>query len=97
MARVIWSPEAYERLKTIKEFIEKDSPQASQKIVQGILEQIDTIARFRRIGKSAFSSTYPNLRLLIWKKYKIYYNYHESDDVVEIWGIWDSRSMLPKI
>ncbi|MFQ5864826.1 MAG: type II toxin-antitoxin system RelE/ParE family toxin [bacterium] len=64
-------------------------------MVKGLLKQIDNIARFPRIGKKVFSSTYPNLRVLIWKKYKIYYEYKERDDVIEILGIWDSRSMLP--
>lgn len=96
MAKVRWSPEAYERLKAIKEFIEKDSPQASRKIVKGLLERIDTISQFPRIGKSAFNSVHPDLRVMIWKKYKIYYTYKQQDDIIEIWGIWDSRSMLPK-
>lgn len=96
MTEIRWSLEAYERLKTIKEFIEQESPEAAQRTVKGLLEQIDHIARFPNIGKSAFSPTYPNLKVLIWKQYKIYYEYKEQDEVVEIWGIWDSRSMLPR-
>lgn len=93
MTKIRWSIEAYERLRTIKEFIAQESPEASQKIIKGLLEQIDHIARFPNIGKSAFSPTYPNLKVLIWKQYKIYYEYN---NLVEIWGIWDSRSMLPR-
>jgi plasmid stabilization system protein ParE len=71
MAKIRWSLEAFERFKSIKEFIEEDSPQASQKFAEGIVKQIEYIALFPKIGKSAFSESYPNLRLLIWKNYKI--------------------------
>lgn len=94
MAKIRWSLEAFERFKNIKEFIGKESPAASEKFAQGIINQIENISTFPKMGKSAFSELYPNLRLLIWKNYKIYYEYNDRENVIEVWGIWDSRSML---
>lgn len=94
MTEIRWSSEAVERVKRIKKYIEKESPSGAHKFARGILECVENIAHFPRIGKSAFSDIHPNLRLLIWKDHKIYYEYNEPKDIVEIWGVWDSRSML---
>lgn len=46
MAKIRRSLEAYERLKTIKEFIEQESPRASQKIdMKEIKDKIKTIIK----------------------------------------------------
>ncbi len=95
MSKVRWSPETFERVKSIKEYIEQDSPAGAYEFAKGILEQIENIALYPKIGKSAFSETYPNLRFLVWKHYKIYYEYRKEEDIVEIWGVWDARSMIP--
>lgn len=94
MVRIRWSPEAFERAASIKHYIEKDSPSAARNFAEGILEQVEKIAAFPHIGKSAYSETYPNLRVLIWGNYKIYYEYKKSEDIVEVWGVWDGRSMM---
>ncbi|MFQ6112858.1 MAG: type II toxin-antitoxin system RelE/ParE family toxin [bacterium] len=82
-------------LRILKSLLRKIHPKHCKKIIKGILNQIDNPAHCPKIGKAPFSSDYPNLRVFIWNRYKIYYEYRELDDVVEIWGIWDSRSMLP--
>jgi plasmid stabilization system protein ParE len=95
VSKIRWSLEAFERVKSIKEYIEQEYPSGAYEFAKGILEQIENIAIYPKIGKSAFSKTYPNLRFLVWKHYKIYYEYREGEDIVEIWGIWDARSMIP--
>lgn len=94
MAKIRWSPEALGRVKRIKQYIENESPSAAHEFIKGILEQIENISLFPNIGKSACSQTYPDLQFLIWRHYKIYYEYVEDEDIVEIWGLWDSRSMM---
>jgi plasmid stabilization system protein ParE len=95
VSKIRWSPEAFERVKSIKEYIEQESSAGAYEFAEGVLAQIENIALFPKIGKSAFSETYPNLRILVWKHYKIYYEYREDEDIVEIWGVWDARSMMP--
>lgn len=95
MAEIRWSPEAFERVKSIKEFIERDSPSAAHEFVKGILKRVENLARFPQMGRRAFSGTYPNLRFVVWKRYKIYYEFNKDRNVVEVWGVWDSRSMMP--
>ena len=94
MAKIRWSYEAFERVKSIKEYIDKDSPSAAYEFAKGIMNQVENIAQFPQIGKFVYKKPYSNLRMLVWKHYKIYYEYLEAKDVVEIWGIWDSRSMI---
>lgn len=94
MAKLRWSPEAYERTESIKKYIEKESPGAALEFAKGILEQIENIAAFPFIGKSAYSETYPHLRVLVWENYKIYYEFKKEDDIIEVWGVWDARSMV---
>lgn len=94
MANIRWSPEAFERTESIKRYIKKDSPSAALNFAKGILEQVEHVAAFPHIGKSAYSETYSNLRVLVWGNYKIYYEYKKDDDIVEVWGVWDARSMM---
>lgn len=94
MAKIRWSPEAFDRAESIKLYIDKDSPSAALNFAKGVLEQVEYIAEFPHIGKSAFSETYPNLRVLVWGNYKIYYEYKKGKDIVEVWGVWDARSMM---
>lgn len=95
MSEIRWSPEAFERVKSIKEYIEQESPSGAYGFAKGILKQIENIALYPNIGKSAFLKTYPNLRFIIWDHYKIYYDYRRGQNIVEIWGVWDARSMIP--
>lgn len=94
MAKIRWSPEAFERTESIKNYVEKESPSAARQFATGIIEQVENIAAFPNIGKSAYSETYPNLRMLVWGNYKIYYEFKSAQDVVELWGVWDARSMM---
>ncbi len=95
MNKIRWSPEAVERVKHIKEYIEQESPAAAYEFAKGLLAQLENIALYPKIGKTAFRKTYPNLRFLVWKHYKIYYEYKEAEAAVEVWGVWDARSMIP--
>ena len=92
MSIIRWSPEAVERVKSIKEYIGQESSSGANKFAEGILEQIENIALYPRMGKAAFSETYPNLRFLVWKHYKIYYEYRKNENRVEIWGVWDASA-----
>ncbi len=48
MSKIRWSPEAFERVRSIKEYIEQESPSGAYEFAKGVLEQIEDIALHRR-------------------------------------------------
>lgn len=43
MAKIRWSPEAFERAESIQKYIENESPAAAIEFAKGILEQIENL------------------------------------------------------
>jgi len=70
--KIIWTHEALEQLVEIEDFISKDSPERSVKFVDEIVEHAEAVLPGGpRIGRTVPEISNPDIRELIFKKYRI--------------------------
>ena len=81
MARLIWTPEARWWLREIYQYISRDSPRAAHKVVRGIWDKAHLPLRFPDVGQLHQPEKYPNVRILLYGRYRIVYQARTDDDV----------------
>jgi addiction module RelE/StbE family toxin len=79
MVEIKWSESAKNDFKNIVNYISQDSPGYSEYFIKGILEKIEYLKDFPKIGRKVPESDDPNDRELIFQRYRIiYYVSHNS-------------------
>jgi len=73
MVKIIWSDLAIEDLKSIHDYIAKDSPQYTNKMIDRILIRVDQLENFPNSGRVVPEFKNENLRELIINNYRIVY------------------------
>ena len=86
---VIWTPRARADLKSIHDYIAKDSRQNAQKVAREILRKADTLAEPPRPGRQVSEVNDPNLREISAHSWRIVY--HLSNDDVFIVALIHKR------
>jgi plasmid stabilization system protein ParE len=71
--KIRWSHEALERLIEIEEYISKDSRDRAIKFVDQLIEHADLLSEKPRMGRTVLELANPNIRELIFKRYRIVY------------------------
>ena len=71
--KIRWSHEALERLVEIEEYISKDSRDRDIMFVDQIIEHADLLSVKPRMGRTVPELANPDIRELIFKKYRIVY------------------------
>jgi plasmid stabilization system protein ParE len=84
VTRIRWTTEAYDQLEGIVERIQADSPEAARKTVQAIIDRIENLKLFPRLGHPG--EELEGSRELNSPPYVIVYRL--KDDVAEILYIW---------
>ena len=84
MTRVRWTTESAEQLEDIVKDIQQASPEAAHKTARAILERIESLKRFPRLGRPG--GEVEGTRELHSPPYVIVYRL--KDDVAEILYIW---------
>ena len=84
MTRIRWTTEAADQLGDIVKHIQQASPEAAQKTAKAILERIEGLKRFPRLGRPG--EEVGGTRELHSPPYVIVYRI--KNDVVEILYIW---------
>lgn len=82
MVKIEWSESAKNDLRKIVEYLSQDSPSYSEYFIKGILEKIDYLMDFPKIGHKVLESDDPNDRELNFQRYRIMYNI--SHEVITI-------------
>lgn len=91
--RIIWTHEALEQLVEIEDFISKDSPERAAKFVDEIIEHAEAALPDRpRIGRTVPEISNPNIRELVFKKYRIVYRVNENN--MEILTVFEGHRLL---
>lgn len=95
MAGIKWSDPAIDDLKEISSYISRDSPKYARSITKGIMEMIDHLQRFPRIGKKVPELEDPDIRVIIYRNYRIFYQIYEQNlEIIRI--IHGSRNFILK-
>jgi addiction module RelE/StbE family toxin len=76
--KIKWSHEALERLIEIEEYISKDSPARAIKFVDQLIEHAELLSGKPQIGRIVPELATPDIRELIFKKYRIVYKLEKN-------------------
>ena len=90
--KIKWSHEALERLIEIEEYISKDSPARSIQLVDQLIEQAELLSGKPRMGRTVPELASPDIRELIFKKYRIVYRLKINS--IEILTVFEGHRML---
>jgi plasmid stabilization system protein ParE len=80
--KILFSEAALINLEALLEFIERDSPSAAEHFGNALLDHIDLLASFPRMGELV--PRRPRIRKLLHTPIRIYYRIHENGSIVEI-------------
>lgn len=93
--KVIFAPQALDRLEEIVRYIAKDNPAAAEKLDLRLVERTGLLADFPEIGQPYLKRK--NVRRLGCKPYWIYYRVQPEKRIVEIMDFWHSARRDPEI
>jgi toxin ParE1/3/4 len=90
--KIFWTEEVFERLAEIEDYISKDSPERASKFINQLIEHTLPLPDQPRLGRTVPEIADPNIRELIFKKYRIVYRLKE--DRIEILTIFEGHMLL---
>ena len=93
--KVIFAPQAIERLAEIVRYIARDNPSAAEKLGLRLVNQAGLLTDFPEIGRPYRQRA--NVRRLLCKPYFIYYRLRPEQQVVEIMDYWHTARREPEI
>jgi toxin ParE1/3/4 len=73
MGEIVWTEESAHWLRDIHDYIAPDSPEAAQKVVTGIYERAQILAKFPKIGHLYRVEPEGEIRILLYGHYRIAY------------------------
>ncbi|MBI4634044.1 MAG: type II toxin-antitoxin system RelE/ParE family toxin [Deltaproteobacteria bacterium] len=83
--KIQWTHEALERLFEIEDFISQDSPEQAEKFVDQIIEHAESLSDKPLRGRAVPEISNPNIRELIFRKYRIVYKINGNNiDVLTV-------------
>jgi toxin ParE1/3/4 len=90
--QIIWTHEALEQLTAIEDYISKDSPERAAKFVDQLIEHAESLPDRPRMGRVVPEIANPEMRELIFKKYRIVYRLNA--DCIEIFTVFEGHRLL---
>jgi len=93
--KVIFAPQAIERLEAIVRYIAQDTPAPAEKFGVHLIDRTGVLADFPELGQPHRKRV--NVRRLWCKPYFIYYRVQHDRQVVEIMDYWHSARREPEI
>lgn len=93
--KVIWSEAAISDLHDICSYIAEHSPEAAQRMGRGILDHVRILASFPFIGPTYPRGSHGNLREIVFRSYRIFYDVSEAHCSVEILHVWHGARDKP--
>ncbi|MBN1664050.1 MAG: type II toxin-antitoxin system RelE/ParE family toxin [Deltaproteobacteria bacterium] len=90
--KIVWTQEALERLTEIDAYISKDRPERASKFINQLIEHTAPLSSQPRLGRTVPELHNPNIRELIFKKYRIVYRLREN--LIEILTVFEGHMLL---
>jgi toxin ParE1/3/4 len=91
--KILWAQEALNQLIEIEDFISKDSPERAVQFIDDIIEHAEKVLPGGlRIGRTVPEISNPEIRELIFKKYRIVYRINKKN--VEILTVFEGHRLL---
>lgn len=93
--KIKWSPEAYEDLKEICDYIKKDSLSYAATVAEKIVNSVKKITQFPEAGRIVPETNKPEIREIFKYSYRIIYVIY--DDYILLAGIIHGKRLLENI
>jgi toxin ParE1/3/4 len=90
--KIRWTHEAFEQLTAIEDYISKDSPERAARFVDQLIEHAESLSDNPRLGRTVPEIANPDIRELLFKKYRIVYRLKENR--VEILTVFEGHRLL---
>jgi plasmid stabilization system protein ParE len=87
MGKVRWTEEAAHWLEKIHDYIARNNPRAARQVALGIYESAESLSEFPERGYKYHGQTDRNIRIVLFKHYRIAYLVSQEQDVT-ILGIY---------
>jgi toxin ParE1/3/4 len=91
--RIFYTPEALEDLETIIEFIRADNPSAALKFGTGLLNHVNLLASFPRLGAPVRRK--PGVLEMLHNPIRVYYRIVEERKQIDILHFWHAARTPP--
>ncbi len=93
--KITWTFEARKDLKNIKEYIQPDSLDYAEKLVNHIYERVDVLKEYPEIGIPVFPEKFQFLRKILYQSYRVIY--HFSGNQVTIITVHHQSRLIENI
>ena len=93
--KVVFAPQAIERLEEIVRHIAQDNPSAAEKFGLRLVDRAGLLADFPELGRPYHKRD--NVRRLWCKPYWIFYHVQHDKRIVEVLDFWHSARREPEI
>jgi toxin ParE1/3/4 len=91
--KILWAQEALEQLIKIEAFVSKDNPERAAQFITEIIEHAGAVLPGGpRIGRTVPEISNPEIRELLFKKYRIVYRINKNN--VEILTVFEGHRLL---
>ena len=90
--KIKWTHEALDRLIEIEEYISKDCPSRAVQFMDQLIEHAEVLSDKPRIGRTVPELANPDIRELVFKKYRIVYRLKAN--CIEILTVFEGHRML---
>lgn len=87
MAKIVWTENARQWLREIRDYIAEDNPGAAIRTIEGIYEKVQLLAKFPELGYRYEHPDHPGIRILLFGHYRIAYIVKKGKRV-EILGVY---------
>ncbi len=90
--KVTWTEQAWERLIEIEVFVARDDPEAATRLVDGLIERGNALARYPDRGRRLPELPKSGLRELIVGSYRIVYR--RGAETIEVLTVFEGHRLL---
>jgi addiction module RelE/StbE family toxin len=90
--KIRWTHEALNQLIEIEDYISKDSPARAIQFVNQLIEHAESISDKPRMGRVVPELANPDIRELIFKKYRTVYRLEKN--YIEVLTVFEGHRML---
>jgi toxin ParE1/3/4 len=90
--KIKWTHEAVEQVIEIEDYISKDSPARAIQFVDQLIEHAESITDKPHMGRTVPELANPDIRELIFKKYRIVYRLEKN--YIEVLTVFEGHRML---
>lgn len=90
--KIVWSPLALEKAEQTLEYLGERSPEAAERFMDGLLNAVDRLSDFPRIGRMVPELRQPNIRQVLHSNHRLIYRI--EDDHIRIITLRHQRQNL---